>query len=157
MQILYVCLGNICRSPAAQAILEKKISLSKISQLRVLSCGLGNWHIGESADPRMLQISYQRGYPISSRAQQISPDLVNGSEWIFAADRSVYHEILKMHPHLEKENKLLMMTAFHPLSPNIDVPDPYFGGLEGFDAVITLLEESCDGFMEELKKRTFYE
>lgn len=153
-RILFVCLGNICRSPTAETIMAKTIQDNNLNQsYQVDSCGTAGYHIGEQADPRMRNAAEERGYKITSLARQFNP----------AEDFENFHTIITMDEHnrsdiqaLDSEQryyeKIHLMTDFNQQLNYPFVPDPYYGGPKGFDLVIDILEDACQGLLHALNK-----
>lgn len=149
--ILFVCLGNICRSPAAEAILKKLASQHPEGyRVYVESCGLGGWHVGELPDPRMRQAAERRGVEMNSRAQRFTSSFFDNFDLILAADESVWTSLREYTDNGEHLGKICLMTAFSRRHCGQDVDDPYYGGEEGFDNVLDVLEDSCQGLLEHL-------
>ncbi len=144
--VMFVCLGNICRSPAAEGILRKLEPRWEIA-----SSGIGSWHVGQLPDERMRAAAMQRGLALTSRAQQFITDHYNQYDYILAADKEVLH-LLQAHAKNPSEtSKIHLMTAFCDLYKNQEVPDPYFKGENAFDEVLDILEESCRGLVRYIK------
>lgn len=150
ISVLFVCLGNICRSPAAEAILRQIAQDRAIGDLHVHSCGTGDWHIGQLADERMREAAKVRGYTISKRAEQFDEDFLNHYDYILASDQEVIKELYYYTKTPGHKAKIHLMTAFSPSYKDTDVPDPYYQGFGAFDQVITILEDACEGFLETI-------
>jgi len=153
--ILFVCLGNICRSPAGQGILANLAAKEpSLQDLHIESCGMGDWYVGQLPDLRMRDAAKIRGIVLASRGQVFDPSFLNRFDYILAAD----HEVLRdLHHHAqspEHKSKIHLMTAFSPAYKNEEVPDPYYGGDAGFEHVLDMLEDSCEGLIEYLKQKT---
>lgn len=150
--VLFVCLGNICRSPAAEGILRHLAEKGSRSDIYVESCGLGTWHIGQLPDERVQEATKKRGIILASRAQQFRFDFFDRFDYILAAD----HEVLNvLHQHaktLDHKSKLHLMTAFSHGYVGVEVPDPYYGTDAAFESVIDMLEDSCEGLLEHIQK-----
>lgn len=145
--VMFVCLGNICRSPAAEAILRKLEP-----EWSVASSGIGSWHVGSLPDERMREAALLRDLPLTSRAQQFLLDHYQQYDLILAADLEVLHH-LQAHAKTPSENsKIHLITAFSELYQNQEVPDPYFQGGNAFDLVLDILEDSCRGISHHIKK-----
>ncbi|GGY47006.1 low molecular weight protein-tyrosine-phosphatase [Parvularcula lutaonensis] len=145
MKILFVCLGNICRSPAAEAVFRKRAADQGLDA-EVDSAGTGGWHVGTAPDPRMIKAAAARGYDLSPlRARQFSDG--DGYEFthILAMDSANL-------AHIE-DQRLPDWTAEVRMLLDRDVPDPYYGGEDGFDHVLDLLEGGIDTLIGELKSR----
>ncbi len=152
-RILFVCLGNICRSPAAEAVLIHKIRAKGISDSFVVdSAGTGGWHVGSQADQRMRDAAKRRGVEIISKARQITIEDLNDFDLILTMDTDNYEVVKSM----SMETDTLTSAVIKPFltyaqnTRLTEVPDPYYGGEEGFDQVLDLLEDACDGLLVDL-------
>ncbi|NND93791.1 MAG: low molecular weight phosphotyrosine protein phosphatase, partial [Flavobacteriales bacterium] len=147
-KILMVCLGNICRSPVADGLLRKKVESSGLDVL-VDSCGTGGWHVGEAPDPRSQENALKNGLDISMlRARQIQVSDLEEYDHIYCMDKSNLHDVLALATSEEQRMKVsLMLNNSHP-DQNKDVPDPYFGGSDGFQKVFDLLDQACDSIIQ---------
>lgn len=151
--ILFICLGNICRSPAAEGnmlhIVEKH-GMEK--EFRIDSAGVGGWHTGQLPDRRMRSHGAQHGYDFSSRARQFSRSDFGRFDHIIVMDHENYADITAMAQTPEEHRKIRMMTDFLRHHPgHSSIPDPYYGGDRGFELVIELLEDACEGLFEQLR------
>jgi protein-tyrosine phosphatase len=148
MKILFVCLGNICRSPAAEAVMKAKLSQRRIlDQFEIDSCGTSGYHNGDPADFRMIAAGEKRGFVVDSISRKIYPDHdFRHFDLILAMDESNMNDIRAMSNEGELKDKLFLMTHHHPNESKVF--DPYFGGEEGFDLVLDLLEECCDQWLD---------
>jgi protein-tyrosine phosphatase len=148
MKILMVCLGNICRSPLAQGILEEKAKLKGLNW-QIDSCGTGSWHIGHPPDQRSVNVAQQNGLDISNqRARQLSLEDFDRFDLILAMDSQNYQDILKKGGETSSEKIEIILNYLYP-GENRSVPDPYFGG--GFEEVYRLLDNVCDKIIETYK------
>ena len=153
ISVLFVCLGNICRSPAAEAIF---INLLEKNGLRdgfmVDSAGTGSWHIGKKADSRMRIAAERRGINIVSRARQISSKDFEKFNYILAMDDSNFRNIQELKNKTSSLGVALIkkIQDFRSVFNEQEVPDPYFGGDDGFDHVLDILEDSVSGFLESI-------
>lgn len=144
-----VCLGNICRSPLAQGILERKIHENGLNWT-VDSCGTGGWHSGELPDPRSEAIARKHGIDLTTqRARKIRGIDIEEFDLIFAMDRSNYNDILDYCQNDEEQAKVKLILD-EVASTNLkDVPDPYYGGPDGFEHVYKLLDEACEAIVKK--------
>ena len=149
-KILFVCLGNICRSPMAETIMNQLIKENLLSnRIMVDSAGIIGFHAGEKADSRMRQHAYQRGYNITHISRPISISDFDDFDLIISMDESVYDSLLDKAPSIPHESKVVRMTDFCQIHTDAThVPDPYYGGASGFEHVIDLLEDSCIGLLK---------
>lgn len=150
VRILMVCLGNICRSPLAEGILQSKLPADKFE---VDSAGTGNWHTGQQPDERSIATAKNRGLDIScQKARQIKKSDFTDFDHIYVMDASNYRDVLALAQDEGAKAKVkLMMDEVFP-GQKVDVPDPYFGGPEGFDKVYDMLDEACSIVASELIK-----
>jgi len=151
--VLFVCLGNICRSPAAEAIfidLIKKKGLS--DDFIVDSAGTGSWHIGKKADARMRISAEKRGLNVLSKARQINSKDFEKFNYILAMDNSNFENIhdLKNRNSSSDFASIKNIQDFRSVFKDFEVPDPYYGGDQGFDNVLDILEDSVSGFLESI-------
>ncbi|MGI0486301.1 low molecular weight protein-tyrosine-phosphatase [Pantanalinema rosaneae CENA516] len=151
-KLLFVCLGNICRSPAAEGIMNHLIAQAGLSeQITCDSAGTSSYHIGSSPDRRMTAAAHQRGIPLSSRARQFHADDFAAFDLILAMDRDNYADICALDPSGKYRDRVRLMCDFCTHHSLREVPDPYYGGAEGFNQVIDLLMDACTGLLEEIK------
>lgn len=152
MKILFVCLGNICRSPSAEGIFKTKVNNSdQINNVFIDSAGTSAYHVGEKADNRMRVFAKKRGYNLISLSRKLIYADLTEFDYIIAMDRNNYRDILSIDKSGKYKTKVKMMTDFSTVFFGEDVPDPYYGGDDGFNRVIDILEDSCSGLLEFLK------
>jgi protein-tyrosine phosphatase len=147
-KILMVCLGNICRSPLAQGILESKVNPGEVY---IDSAGTAAYHVGNLADKRSIEVARKYGINITNqRARKFVVSDFDKFNVIYAMDYSNYQNILKLARNMEDENKVKMiLNASHP-NKNKSVPDPYYGGNQGFENVFKMLDEACEVIVAKL-------
>ncbi len=153
ISILFVCLGNICRSPAAEAICIDLIKKKGLNDTFIVdSAGTGSWHIGKKADARMRISAERRGLNILSTARQINTKDFENFNYILAMDNSNFKNIndLKNRNSSSDFSSIKKIQDFRSVFKDLEVPDPYFGGDEGFDHVLDILEDSVGGFLESI-------
>ena len=147
--VLFVCLGNICRSPAAEGVLQELIRQRGLSEeILVDSAGTSSFHIGEPADRRMQQAAQQRGYELTSRSRQATARDYSKFDLIIAMDRNNYRELASLFG--EPTAKLHLLSEYLPSDAPRDVPDPYHGGPEGFATVLDMLEKASPQILDQL-------
>ncbi len=158
MRILFVCLGNICRSPMAEGLFRREIERRGLEGLvEVDSAGTGSWHIGEPPDERAQRAIARRGVDISHlRGRQVKRPDLEAFDLILAMDRENYADLLSLADDAQAE-RIRLFLDFAPGAAGQEVPDPYFGGEEGFEHVLDLLEQAAAGLAdfveEELRRR----
>lgn len=153
VSVLFVCLGNICRSPTAEAVFRQRAAAAGLlAQLRIDSAGTGDWHIGKAPDPRSGEAAGQRGYDLSAlRARQVATTDFQHFDYVLAMDHANLHDLQAMRPD-GFSGHLGLFMAFHPGPAPAEVPDPYYGGRDGFNTVLDLVEGACDGLLAHLRR-----
>lgn len=157
-RITVVCLGNICRSPIGEAVLRARLADAGLDdRVQVDSAGTGDWHLGHPADPRALATLDAHGYPHDHVARQIAPRWMDGIDLLLAMDEANYTDLQAMLDGSADGPELRMMRSFDPAlahlpepHPELSVPDPYYGGPEGFDEVLRMVEKAADGIVDGL-------
>tara|TARA_B100001059_G_scaffold85669_2_gene83807 strand:+ start:102 stop:590 length:489 start_codon:yes stop_codon:yes gene_type:complete len=152
-KVLFVCLGNICRSPAAEGVFLHLIEQRQLTdQFLVDSAGTGGWHVGNPADQRMQAAARRRGIHLPSRARQLELGDLESFDHILAMDQDNLHNVNSMvkefGPRSTANIRLLLSHARR--ADTLEVPDPYYGGDLGFERVLDLLEDACAGLIEDL-------
>lgn len=154
VKVLFVCLGNICRSPAAEGLLRHMTAQQELSlEVYIESCGLGDWHIGQLPDERMREASKSRGIILTSRAQRFKPDFFDTFDYILAADHEVLNDLRRIAKTPEHKAKIQLMTSFSASYKDEEIPDPYYSGEAGFELVLDMLEDVCEGFLKYLQEQ----
>ncbi|HEX4883543.1 MAG TPA: low molecular weight protein-tyrosine-phosphatase [Casimicrobiaceae bacterium] len=149
--VLFVCMGNICRSPTAEAVFRERAARAGLDRyLDIDSAGTGSWHVGEPPDRRAIEHAARRGYDLTPlRARQVGPDDFQRFRWILAMDNQNLRELKALRP-AHYEGHLGLMLDFAPSLGVREVPDPYYGGLEGFERVLDLLEHASERLLEHV-------
>lgn len=150
--VLFICLGNICRSPAAEGVFKALLEQQGLSsQVMVDSAGIGSWHVGELPDARMRSHAQQRGYMLDSHARQFHINDFNRFDYIVVMDDENEREILSRASSIEDREKVLRMCDFFiDHTGNKSVPDPYYGDGRDFELALDLIEDGCRGLMRSL-------
>lgn len=149
-RLLFVCLGNICRSPAAEGIMKSLVESRHLGgEILIDSAGIGSWHIGQLPDSRMRRHGAAHGYTFDSRARQITPADFDRFDYIVVMDSDNYRDVQSLAARGGDMSKVLMMADFLTSHPHHRyIPDPYYGGDRDFELVIELLEDACQGLLE---------
>ena len=146
MKILFVCLGNICRSPTAEAVM-RKLAEARGLVIEIDSAGTAAYHIGKSPDARSQQVALKRGINMSGqRARKVAENDFYEFDFILAMDKANYRDLLAIKPSNASADVLLFLNEFGSMGYD-EVPDPYYGGEQGFELVLDLLEDACEQFL----------
>ena len=153
IKICFVCLGNIVRSPLAENLFRHLVENSGLNEKYEADfAGTSGWHVGEAPDRRMRQVALSHGLRYTGSSRQFKPQDFDKFDLIIAMDSSNLKSLLGMTRTPEQQAKVHMMRSFDPLaSPNDPVPDPYYGGIDGFEDVYMLVERSCQGLLDTLE------
>ena len=152
-KILFVCLGNICRSPAAEGIFKQKIKDRDLEKLFVVdSAGTGGWHVGNLADPRMRETALSRGIELTSRSRKIEESDLYEFDHILVMDNDNLDAVKSLIQDQKNQinSKIKLILSYSKNSQLEEVPDPYYGGQNGFDKVLDLLDDAVDGLIDSL-------
>lgn len=156
VRIMMVCMGNICRSPAAEVVLRQKLADANIEGVRVDSSGTGGWHEGDGANPRSQAIWERRGYRGKHSARKFQRHWLDERDLILVMDEQNYSALEALTEEPDQLERVHYLRAFDPAlagsddPSTLEVPDPYYGGDEGFEQMLDLIERACDGLVEEL-------
>lgn len=150
MNILFVCTGNICRSPTGEAVLRKQAGDTGLSHLTIDSCGTHSYHVGDPPDDRAQNAGKLRGYDFSGQqARQLNARDFETFDLILAMDRG-HHDLLLAAAPTRHVEKVRLFLEFAPGTGRQDVPDPYYGGSEDYELALDLIEAGCRGILAEL-------
>lgn len=153
-RVLFVCLGNICRSPAAEGIMKSLIESEGLNfKIDVDSAGTSGYHDGDLPDHRMRQHGKKRGYDFNSRSRRFTAADFDNFDMILAMDDSNYRNILSLSNDLDSDKKVRRMVEFSCKYSHDHIPDPYYSGADGFELVLDLLEDACQGLLTEVKTK----
>jgi protein-tyrosine phosphatase len=159
VKVLFVCLGNICRSPTAEGVLRQRANKAGLTQLHIDSAGTADWHIGKSPDERTVKAAAQRGYDLSAlRARQVSVADFDEFDFILAMDQSNLANLKALQPEQSRAQLGLFLDYLgDQVGDQVgerslrEVPDPYYGGPQGFETVLDLIENASDGLIIRLR------
>jgi protein-tyrosine phosphatase len=154
IRISFVCLGNICRSPTAEAVMRHLVrEVGLEGQVQIDSAGTGGWHVGEPRDRRSCEVGQRRGIPLTGRARQFIAQDFARFDHVLAMDGQNLESLLELAPDDVARTKIRLLRSFDPASPpDADVPDPYHGGPRGFDLVFDICEAACRGLLVEIRR-----
>lgn len=154
IRLLFVCLGNICRSPAAEGIMAGIVLKNELQEfIEVDSAGTSGWHEGELPDERMRDHGEKRGYDFCSRARKFRKADFDNFDYIIVMDANNYRSIKSLAAENEQLKKVHLMTEFSvQFAAQGHIPDPYYGHSSGFELVLDLLEDACEGLLQVIKK-----
>ncbi len=154
-RLLFICLGNICRSPAADGIMHHLVEARGLTDdFYIDSAGIGSWHVGQLPDYRMRRCGEQHGYVFDHRARQFSAADFDRFDLIAVMDHENYHDVARQARSAADRQKIIRMSDYlrhHPGQQT--VPDPYYGDDRDFEFAVELLEDACEGLLDELTAR----
>jgi protein-tyrosine phosphatase len=151
MRILFVCLGNICRSPTAEAVMRGLVAEAGLeSEIDVESAGTGDWHVGQPPDRRSVAAAADRGVELGGSARQVGAVDFERFDLLVAMDRYNRDDLLSLAPDTAAQSRVRMLREFGD-GAELDVPDPYDGGADGFSEVVEIVERNCAALLEELR------
>jgi protein-tyrosine phosphatase len=150
VKVLFVCLGNICRSPMAEAIFQHLINEKGLSKVvEIDSCGTANYHVGDDADPRTISAVRSKGIAIDHCVRQLTADDLDHYDYVLAMDKSNYQNIIRL-SNPGNRSKVHLMRDFDPGHAGTEVPDPYYGNARHFEDVYEILHRSISHFIDNL-------
>jgi protein-tyrosine phosphatase len=150
--VLFVCLGNICRSPLAEGIFRDLVEKAGLSDsFHIESAGTGGWHVGEPPDSRATMVASRYGVVLDSRAQQVTEEHMARFDYVIAMDRDNLSALERMASTSGAAPELHLLREFDPARSGDEVPDPYYGGASGFETVYEMVYRSCEGLLEHIR------
>jgi protein-tyrosine phosphatase len=154
VRLLFVCLGNICRSPTAEGVMRSLVAEAGLEEsIELDSAGTGGWHVGSPPDERAIAAADARGIALGGFARQVSVDDFDDFDLILAMDRSNMRELRQLAPGQSERAKVRLLREFDPASEgerDPEVPDPYYGAPGGFDEVLDLVQAACTGLLARI-------
>lgn len=153
-RLLFVCLGNICRSPAAEGVMRRLVEETGLAdRIEIDSAGTAGWHEGKRSDPRMRKASARRGLDLTHLARQVRPTDLAEFDLVLAMDRQNQADLLALDAAGLYPARIRLLCEFCTRHEAREVPDPYYGGEEGFEHVLDLLEDACTGLLDHVRSR----
>ena len=152
VRIHFVCLGNICRSPIAEAVFRDKVKEAGLADaFHIQSSGTGDWHVGEGADDRMRQTAKEHGHSLEDHsASQFQKNDLEATDHVFVMDKNNLNDVLFFDEDDRYSNKVRLFRAFDPEPRDDQVPDPYYGGEQGFETVYDIVDRTTDVLLDRL-------
>lgn len=152
ISVLFVCLGNICRSPLAEGVFRHVLDGEGLTdRFYVDSAGTGSWHVGESPDHRSVRSAATHGVTLTGHARQVQPEDFQRFDYIVAMDQSNLSHLQQYQSNVGGEAALYLLREFDPEGgPGAEVPDPYYGGPNGFEEVYQIVDRSCRAFLDHV-------
>lgn len=152
--VLFVCLGNICRSPLAEGIFRHLVREAGLEdRFTIDSAGTSSYHIGDPPDSRTAEVARRRGVDLTSRGRQLAPADLTRFDWVLAMDGSNLEKVERMAARAHGTARVRLLRAFDPeAAGELEVPDPYYGGPEGFENVHDMVERACRGLLARIRE-----
>jgi protein-tyrosine phosphatase len=156
-RVSFVCLGNICRSPLAEGVFKHIVQEANLADsFEIESAGVGGWHAGEPADSRAQQTALEHGLRLTGKAQQFRARDFDRLDWVIALDSAVADDLRRLAPNQSARDKIRLLRESDPQrrrqsGEDLDVPDPYYGGSEGFEDAFQMIERSSRQLFEEIR------
>jgi protein-tyrosine phosphatase len=151
-RVLFVCLGNICRSPLAEGVFKSLVEAAGVSaKFEIDSAGTGSWHVGEPPDARATIVAREHGVELDSRARQVTAEDLHDFDHVVAMDRENLRSLERMASASGGAAEIHLLRAYDPDPEGEEVPDPYYGGVSGFENVYQIVTRSCEGLLARLR------
>src|SRR5436190_16308586 len=154
VRILFVCLGNICRSPTAEGVMRSLLREEGMErEVQLDSAGTGSWHVGSAPDSRAAEAARARGITLEGAARSVTEEDFEEFDLLVAMDRENMSVLRRLAPSEEARDKVHLLREFDPASntADLDVPDPYYGAPGGFEEVLDLVHAACEGLLDEIR------
>lgn len=149
--VLFVCLGNICRSPLAEGVFSHLAAEAGLAdRFEIDSAGTGGWHVGERPDARARMVAQQHGVELGSHARQIAPEDFERFDYIVAMDHENLRTLQRMASAAGSDAEVALLRSYDPLADGDEVPDPYYGGASGFETVYEMVQRACQELLDRL-------
>jgi len=150
--VLFVCMGNICRSPLAEGVFRHLVEADGLGDAFVIdSAGTGAWHVGDAPDPRSVEVAAAHGVRLEGRARQVTPEDLLRFDVVVAMDRDNLAALRELADAGGGTARVRLLRAFDPTADGDEVPDPYYGGASGFERVYRMVHAACEGLLAELR------
>ena len=150
--VLFVCLGNICRSPLAEGVFQHLVDEAGLAdRFEIDSAGTGAWHVGERPDARAAMVATQHGVQLACEARQVKDEDFHRFDYIVAMDRENLRKLERMAAAAGSDAEVRLLRSYDPESEGDEVPDPYYGGASGFETVYEMVHRSCEALLDRLK------
>ncbi|GGW20802.1 low molecular weight protein-tyrosine-phosphatase [Streptomyces capoamus] len=153
-RVCFVCTGNICRSPMAESVFRARVAQAGLEgRVAVDSAGTGGWHEGEPADPRTVSVLEEHGYDGEHTARQFLPSWFTRLDLVIALDTGHLRALRRMAPTAEDARKIRLLRSYDPAAgDDLDVPDPYYGGRDGFEECLEMVEAASTGLLAAVRE-----
>ena len=154
IRVLFVCLGNICRSPLAEGLFQQKVIAAGLAaEIEVDSAGTGGWHVGAPPDARMRATAERRGTDLSQlKARQLTRADLDHYDHVFVMDKANLHDTLYLDPDGDRSTQVRLFREFDPEPGDYQVPDPYYGGEQGFETVYEMVDRTAEAILDRLRE-----
>ncbi|MFD3941583.1 low molecular weight protein-tyrosine-phosphatase [Streptomyces sp. NPDC058579] len=152
-RVCFVCTGNICRSPMAESVFRARVEEAGLADtVEVDSAGTGGWHEGHAADPRTVAVLEDHGYASGHTARQFRASWFPALDLVIALDEGHVRELRRLAPTPEDAAKVRLLRSYDPAADDLDVPDPYYGGTDGFEECLEMVEAASEGLLAAVRE-----